>query len=346
MTTTVADNPASSRFEITVDGEALAGFLDYRKDGDAVRPAAHPDLHAVRGSRPRHRAGHRRARRDRFAPAALPSPIARSSPRSSAIIPSSSSSCPRISEAPSGSNGSDHAWAATFRVGSPGGRSTAGHSSTARRGAQARRLRHDSRRHHGRSSRGAARCRVRLDHGQARRRQHRHRLADTGQLVLDLDAKQYAAQGRAVLRRRRDYRTRHRPGHRVGRALPQLRAIRRVEGHPRAGGPAPVRRSCLDRVRSTSIRARPGRSRTSTRSPTCSPTRLPSRSATPARSPTSMTRSAPVRRLGRPSGSSWNATQLNDERAFAFLTRLSQARNVKLRLIATEIVADVEKRRN
>lgn len=33
MTTTVADNPASSRFEITVDGE-LAGFVDYRKDGD------------------------------------------------------------------------------------------------------------------------------------------------------------------------------------------------------------------------------------------------------------------------------------------------------------------------
>lgn len=33
MTTTVADNPASSRFEISVDGE-LAGFLDYRKDGD------------------------------------------------------------------------------------------------------------------------------------------------------------------------------------------------------------------------------------------------------------------------------------------------------------------------
>ena len=33
MTTTVADNPASSRFEITVDGE-LAGFIDYRRDGD------------------------------------------------------------------------------------------------------------------------------------------------------------------------------------------------------------------------------------------------------------------------------------------------------------------------
>jgi predicted GNAT family acetyltransferase len=33
MTAIVVDNPASSRFEITVDGE-LAGFLDYRKDGD------------------------------------------------------------------------------------------------------------------------------------------------------------------------------------------------------------------------------------------------------------------------------------------------------------------------
>lgn len=33
MTTTVQDQPGSSRFEITVDGE-LAGFVDYRKDGD------------------------------------------------------------------------------------------------------------------------------------------------------------------------------------------------------------------------------------------------------------------------------------------------------------------------
>ena len=33
MTSTVADNPASSRFEITVDGE-LAGVVDYRRDGD------------------------------------------------------------------------------------------------------------------------------------------------------------------------------------------------------------------------------------------------------------------------------------------------------------------------
>jgi len=33
MTTTVTDNPKSSRFEITVEGE-LAGFVDYRKDGD------------------------------------------------------------------------------------------------------------------------------------------------------------------------------------------------------------------------------------------------------------------------------------------------------------------------
>lgn len=35
---------------------------------------------------------------------------------------------------------------------------------------------------------------------------------------------------------------------------------------------------------------------------------------------------------------------LSDERAFAFLTRLSQHRNVKLRIIAAEIVADVERR--
>jgi predicted GNAT family acetyltransferase len=33
MTTTVQDNSADSRFEITVDGE-LAGYVDYRKDGD------------------------------------------------------------------------------------------------------------------------------------------------------------------------------------------------------------------------------------------------------------------------------------------------------------------------
>lgn len=33
MTTTVQDAPERSRFEIEVDGE-LAGFLDYRRDGD------------------------------------------------------------------------------------------------------------------------------------------------------------------------------------------------------------------------------------------------------------------------------------------------------------------------
>jgi predicted GNAT family acetyltransferase len=33
MTTTVQDNAADSRFEITVDGR-LAGYVDYRKDGD------------------------------------------------------------------------------------------------------------------------------------------------------------------------------------------------------------------------------------------------------------------------------------------------------------------------
>jgi predicted GNAT family acetyltransferase len=33
MTTTVQDNAADSRFEITVDGE-LAGYVDYRRDGE------------------------------------------------------------------------------------------------------------------------------------------------------------------------------------------------------------------------------------------------------------------------------------------------------------------------
>ncbi|MET1037079.1 MAG: GNAT family N-acetyltransferase [Aeromicrobium sp.] len=33
MTTTVQDNPADSRFEIVVDGQ-LAGYVDYRRDGD------------------------------------------------------------------------------------------------------------------------------------------------------------------------------------------------------------------------------------------------------------------------------------------------------------------------
>ena len=33
MTTTVHDNAPESRFEITIDGR-LAGFVDYRRDGD------------------------------------------------------------------------------------------------------------------------------------------------------------------------------------------------------------------------------------------------------------------------------------------------------------------------
>jgi predicted GNAT family acetyltransferase len=33
MTTTVQDNAADSRFEITIDGQ-LAGYVDYRRDGD------------------------------------------------------------------------------------------------------------------------------------------------------------------------------------------------------------------------------------------------------------------------------------------------------------------------
>lgn len=50
--------------------------------------------------------------------------------------------------------------------------------------------------------------------------------------------------------------------------------------------------------------------------------------------------------IGQAVGIIMERYELNDERAFAFLTRLSQHRNVKLRLIAAEIVADVERRRN
>ena len=50
--------------------------------------------------------------------------------------------------------------------------------------------------------------------------------------------------------------------------------------------------------------------------------------------------------IGQAVGIIMERYELNDERAFAFLTRLSQHRNVKLRLIATEIVADVERRRS
>ena len=50
--------------------------------------------------------------------------------------------------------------------------------------------------------------------------------------------------------------------------------------------------------------------------------------------------------IGQAVGIIMERYELNDERAFAFLTRLSQHRNVKLRLIAAEIVDDVERRRN
>ncbi|KAA1399846.1 GAF and ANTAR domain-containing protein [Aeromicrobium ginsengisoli] len=50
--------------------------------------------------------------------------------------------------------------------------------------------------------------------------------------------------------------------------------------------------------------------------------------------------------IGQAVGIIMERYELNDERAFAFLTRLSQHRNVKLRLIAAEIVEDVERRRN
>lgn len=44
--------------------------------------------------------------------------------------------------------------------------------------------------------------------------------------------------------------------------------------------------------------------------------------------------------IGEAMGIVMERYQLNDERAFAFLTRLSQHRNIKLRLIAEEIVAE------
>ena len=50
--------------------------------------------------------------------------------------------------------------------------------------------------------------------------------------------------------------------------------------------------------------------------------------------------------IGQAVGIIMERYELNDERAFAFLTRLSQHRNVKLRLIAAEVVGDVERRRN
>ena len=50
--------------------------------------------------------------------------------------------------------------------------------------------------------------------------------------------------------------------------------------------------------------------------------------------------------IGQAVGIIMERYELNDERAFAFLTRLSQHRNVKLRLVAAEIVEDVERRRN
>lgn len=50
--------------------------------------------------------------------------------------------------------------------------------------------------------------------------------------------------------------------------------------------------------------------------------------------------------IGQAVGIIMERYELSDERAFAFLTRLSQHRNVKLRIIAAEIVADVERRRN
>lgn len=48
--------------------------------------------------------------------------------------------------------------------------------------------------------------------------------------------------------------------------------------------------------------------------------------------------------IGQAIGIVMERYDLTDDRAFAFLTRLSQHRNVKLRLVAQEIVADTEQR--
>jgi hypothetical protein len=48
--------------------------------------------------------------------------------------------------------------------------------------------------------------------------------------------------------------------------------------------------------------------------------------------------------IGQALGIVMERYELTDERAFAFLTRLSQHRNVKLRLVAEELVADAEQR--
>lgn len=45
--------------------------------------------------------------------------------------------------------------------------------------------------------------------------------------------------------------------------------------------------------------------------------------------------------IGKAMGIVMERYQLNDERAFAFLTRLSQHRNVKLRVVADELVSDL-----
>lgn len=48
--------------------------------------------------------------------------------------------------------------------------------------------------------------------------------------------------------------------------------------------------------------------------------------------------------IGQAVGIVMERYQLNEERAFAFLTRLSQHRNVKLRRVAEEMVAEVAER--
>jgi hypothetical protein len=48
--------------------------------------------------------------------------------------------------------------------------------------------------------------------------------------------------------------------------------------------------------------------------------------------------------IGRAVGIAMERYRLNEERAFAFLARVSQTRNVKLRAVAEEVVAEAEQR--
>ena len=304
MTTTVADNPASSRFEITVDGE-LAGFLDYRKDGDEYalpHTRIFPQFEG-RGLGTSWSPAHS----PRSPSAAAPrSPTARSSPRSSATTPSFSSSCPRISATPSASSRP----AATH--GRPSGREVVmadeALQDSVRRLAEALKP-GDFDATLEAITAAAVEVLPDVDYASITVKHADDSIdtvAPTDPLVLDLDASSTSSRrARATTQRPRPRTSSHR--HRHGRPLPGLRSVRRVEGHPRPSGSATVRRACLaGRLNLYSHQL--GAFEDFTTLADLFAHQAASPSPMPARSATSTTRSAPVRRSGRPSGSSWSAT--------------------------------------